>query len=423
VSHNASEAVRPRTVVQKFGGSSLATQELREVAASRVLETRARGVLPVVVCSAMGRAPDPYATDTLAGLIGPVRGGPNRDLILGCGELISCAVFAELLRYYGAEAQAMTGAQAGIFTDESFANAKILNVDPSNVLAALEEGIIPVIAGFQGVSPAGALTTLGRGGSDFTAVALGDALGSDSVDIYTDVSGVMTGDPRRVDGARTILRVNYEEMVELAGQGAKVMHDKAASYARVTRTPYSIKGLSSNVGTTIDEGLQIERMRPVTGITALRDIASVSVLRETVVDQASRERFEVALFGRLADDGISIDMVNVNAGGIFFVFDAQDIPQVKRHLDQLAVAADIRPHCAKLSIVGAGMRGTSGVAYRVVHALVEAGVRIIHTTDSNITISVLVSEDDVARAEQALHDAFRLARPPAGRAPDGPVHD
>jgi aspartate kinase len=403
----------PRTVVQKFGGSSLATPELREVAASRVLETRARGFLPVVVCSALGRAPDPYATDTLAALIGPVRGGPNRDLLLACGELIACAVFAELLGYYGAQAQAMTGAQAGILTDEKFANAKLLRVDPANVIAALNDGIIPVIAGFQGVSPSGAITTLGRGGSDFTAVALGDALGSESVDIYTDVSGVMTADPRRVDGARTILRVNYAEMVELAAQGAKVMHDKAADYARMTDTPYAIKGLGSNVGTSIDEGLQIDPLRPVTGITALKEIASVSVVRDTIANEARRERFEVALFGRLAEDGISIDMFNVNAGGIFFVVDAPEIPQVKRHLAELGVEAEIRLHCAKLSIVGAGMRGTSGVAYRVVHALVEAGVPIIHTTDSNITISVLISEDDVARAEQALHDAFRLGRPPA----------
>ncbi len=410
MSQNGSESRFPRTVIQKFGGSSLATEELREIAASRVLETRARGFSPVVVCSAMGRTPDPYATDTLAALIGPVRGGPNRDLLLACGELISCAVFAELLRSWGADAQAMTGAQAGIFTDEAFANAKIARVDPQNVIAALEEGIIPVVAGFQGIAPSGAITTLGRGGSDFTAVALGAALGSESVDIFTDVSGVMTGDPRRIDGARTVKRVNYEEMVELAAQGAKVMHDKAADYARFSRTPYAIKGLRSNVGTTIDEGLQIERFRPVTGITALHDIISVSVSREGIADEAVRRRAEVSLFARLAENDISVDMVNVNSGGIFFVCDGETIGAVRRELEAAGVTARVRPHCAKLSIVGAGMRGTPGVAYRVVDALVEAGVEIIHTTDSNITISVLVAEDDVARAEQALHDAFGLGR-------------
>ena len=196
------------------------------------------------------------------------------------------------------------------------------------------------------------------------------------MEIFTDVSGVMTGDPRRVDGARTIPRVNYEEMVELAAQGAKVMHDKAAAYARITRTPYAIKGLRSNVGTTIDEGLQIERLRPVTGITSLHDIASVSVAREAIDGEAERRRAEVALFGRLAADDISIDMVNVNAGGMFFVCDAANIQFVKDELKQLGIVASIRSHCAKLSIVGAGMRGTPGVAYRVVGALAQAGVEI-----------------------------------------------
>jgi len=217
-----------KTIVQKFGGSSLATLELRETAASRVLEARQRGALPVVVCSALGRAPEPYATDSLLAFLGPARNGPNRDLLLSCGETIACAVFAELLTYLGAEAQAMTGGQAGVITDDAFGDAKILRVEPGNIVALLERGIIPVITGFQGVTEGGALTTLGRGGSDLSAIALGDALGSAWVEIFTDVSGVMTGDPRRIAGAHTIDRVNYAEMVELAADGAKVMHAKAA---------------------------------------------------------------------------------------------------------------------------------------------------------------------------------------------------
>ena len=163
-----------------------------------MLEARARGASPVVICSALGRAPEPYATDSLLGLLGPTRGGPNRDLLLSCGESIACAIFAELLTSWGADAQAMTGAQAGILTDDSFGDAKILHVDPSNVNELLERGVIPVIAGFQGVTAGGAITTLGRGGSDLTAVVLGDALKAEMVEIYTDVSGVMTGDPRRI---------------------------------------------------------------------------------------------------------------------------------------------------------------------------------------------------------------------------------
>ncbi|HEY0798336.1 MAG TPA: aspartate kinase [Candidatus Baltobacteraceae bacterium] len=399
-----------KTIVQKFGGSSLATAELREIAASRVLETRARGASPVVICSAIGRSPDPYATDSLLGLLGPSRGGPNRDLLGACGELISCAVFAELLTSWGADAQAMTGGQAGFMTDEAFGDAKILSVDPSSVVAALERGIIPVVAGFQGTSTTGAMTTLGRGGSDLSAIALGNALGSESVEIYTDVSGVMTGDPRRIAGAHTIDRVNYAEMTELASDGAKVMHHKAADYARLTSTPYSVKGLRSNLGTAIDDGHHPDPMRAVSGVTSLNDIAFVRVIQGEIDDAEARRKLELTVFGRVSERDVSLDMINVNNAGIFFICDSEKVDTVRRELADLNLAVRVRQHCAKISVVGAGMRGTSGVMYRVVQALVGAEIEIIHSTDSNITISVLVAADDVAKAEQAIHDAFKLGR-------------
>ena len=400
-----------KTIVQKFGGSSLATAELREIAASRVLETRARGASPVVFCSAMGRAPEAYATDTLLGLLGPSRDGPNRDLLAACGELISCAIFAELLTSWGADAQAMSGGQAGFLTDHRYGDAKILRVDPAAVLGALERGIIPVIAGFQGMSAEGAVTTLGRGGSDLSAIAMGQALGSESVEIYTDVSGVMTGDPRRIAGAHTIDRVNYAEMTELASDGAKVMHHKAADYARLTSTPYSVKGLRSNLGTVIDDGHRPDPMRPVSGITSLRDITFVRVIQGEMDDAEARRKLELTVFGRIAERDVSVDMINVNNAGIFFVCDSDKVEIVRRELSDLNLAVRVRPHCAKISVVGAGMRGAPGVMYRVVQALVNAEIEIIHSTDSNITISVLVAQDDVARAEQSIHDAFKLGRP------------
>jgi aspartate kinase len=400
-----------KTVVQKFGGSSLATPELREIAASRVLEARARGASPVVVCSALGRAPDPYATDSLVALLGPSRGGPNRDLLLSCGEAIACAVFAELLTSWGADAQAMTGGQAGVITDATYGDAKILRVEPDRILALLEGGIIPVITGFQGVSERGAVTTLGRGGSDLSAIALGDALGSEAVEIFTDVSGVMTGDPRRIAGAHTIDRVNYAEMVELAADGAKVMHARGADLARVTETPYVIKSLRSGFGTTIDEGHRPAGRKPVTGITSLRDVVFIRVIAGEVDDLRARGELELELFRRLAERDVSVDMINVNNAGIFFIIDSDKLALVREELGGLNMAIRVRTHCAKLSIVGAGMRGTSGVMYRVVAALREAaGIEIIHSTDSNITISILVPEEDVARAEQAIHDYFHLGR-------------
>jgi aspartate kinase len=400
----------PKTIVQKFGGSSLASAELREIAASRVLETRAKGFSPVVVCSALGRAPDPYATDSLLALLGPTRGGANRDLLLSCGESIACAIFAELLSSWGADAQAMTGAQAGIVTDANFGDAKILRVDPANLFAALERGVIPVVAGFQGATESGAVTTLGRGGSDLSAIALGDALRSEAVEIFTDVSGVMTGDPRRIAGAHTIDRVNYAEMVELAADGAKVMHARGAELARTTETPYVIKGLRSNFGTTIDEGHKPDRLKPVSGITSLRDVVFVRIIQGELDDVVKRRELEVELFRRLAEADVSVDMINVNNAGIFFIVDADKIAIARDVLAGLNVAIRVRTHSSKISIVGAGMRGTSGVMYRVVQALAEAEIEIIHSTDSNITISVLVPEEDTQRAEQAIHDYFRLGR-------------
>jgi aspartate kinase len=400
----------PKTIVQKFGGSSLATAELREIAASRVLELRARGASPVVVCSALGRTPDPYATDSLLALLGPTRGGANRDLLLSCGESIACAIFAELLTSWGADAQAMTGAQAGIITDANFGDARILRVDPTNLIAALERGVIPVVAGFQGATESGAVTTLGRGGSDLSAIALGDALGSEAVEIFTDVSGVMTGDPRRIAGAHTIDRVNYSEMVELAADGAKVMHARGAELARTTETPYVIKGLRSNFGTTIDEGHKPDRLKPVSGITSLRDVVFVRIIQGELDDVVKRRELEVELFRRLAEADVSVDMINVNNAGIFFIVDTEKLATARDVLSGLNLAIRVRAHCSKISIVGAGMRGTSGVMYRVVQALAEAEIEIIHSTDSNITISVLVPEEDTQRAEQAIHDYFRLGR-------------
>ena len=375
-----------------------------------MLEARARGASPVVVCSAIGRAPDSYATDSLLALLGPSRGGPNRDLLLSCGESIACAVFAELLTAWGADAQAMTGGQAGIVTDATFGDAAILRIDPANVFAALERGIIPVITGYQGVTETGAVTTLGRGAGDLSAIALGHALGSEAVEIFTDVSGVMTGDPRRIAGAHTIDRVGYAEMVELAADGAKVIQAKAAELARVTQTPYVVKGLRSNFGTTIDEGHKPERIRPVTGITSLRDVVFVRVIQGEIDDLGARRDLELELFRRVAERDVSVDMININNAGIFFIIDSEKLEIVRSELAGLNMALRVRAHCAKISIVGAGMRGTSGVMYRVVQALSEAGIEIIHSTDSNITISVLVPEEDVARAEQSVHDYFRLGR-------------
>ena len=395
-----------RVAVMKFGGTSVATREARETAFARIFAAREAGFAPVAVVSAMGRAPQPYATDTLLGLIGGNTGSANSDLLLACGELISAAVFAEELRAMNVEAQAMTGAQAGIRTDGTHGDAKILEVVPDAMLAAIERGIVPIVAGFQGLSPEGAITTLGRGGSDLSAIALGHALAADRVDIYTDVSGAMTADPRRVSSAHVIARASHEEMTELAERGAKVMHHKAAAYAEHTGTTYAIKGLTTDVGTTVAAGYASER--PVTGVTASGRVTWVRVIRGDIENPTQRMQTELEMFRRIADADISIDQVTINQAGVAFVVEGDRGRDVRTLLADLNLAVRVREGCAKISVVGHGMRYMPGVVFQCVAALSRANVEIIHCTDSNITISILVPEADVVRAEAAVHDQFHL---------------
>jgi aspartate kinase len=396
-----------RIAILKFGGTSLATDRAQEIAVARVRETLQQGSWPVVVCSAMGRAPEPYATDTLLALRASAGADANSDLLLACGELISAALFASELEREGIPARALTGAQAGILTDGSFGNARVLRVEPVRVRALIEEGRVPVVAGFQGMTAAGELTTLGRGGTDLSAIALGHALGAERIDLYTDVTGAMSADPQRVPGARTIDRAQLLEMSEFAEHGATVVHAKAAEYARATKTPYAIKNLETDRGTIVHDGAALER--PVTGVTSTRDLTFVRVIRD-LSGQDARMQLELQMFGRLARERISLDQININAAGIFFAVRSAQAQRVRELLADLNLAIRLREHCAKLSIVGAGMRGMPGVMYQIVEALSKARIEIVHCTDSNITISILIPEAEVARAEAAVHDRFELER-------------
>jgi aspartate kinase len=285
-------------------------------------------------------------------------------------------------------------------------DAKILRVEPARVREILENGAVPVVAGFQGVAQSGDVTTLGRGGSDLSAIALGHALDAKRVDIYTDVSGAMTADPRRIAGAHTIERASLEEMTELAEHGAKVMHHKAADLARRTGTPYAIKGLHSGIGTIVDENVDAEK--PVTGVTASGRVTWIRVIRGDIEDRRRRMQVELEMFERIASAGISIDQVTINQAGVMFVVEGDRGAEIRNLLGDLNLAVRVREACSKLSVVGAGMRYAPGVIHRIVQALSRENVEIIHCTDSNITVSVLVPSEDAHRAEQAVHDEFHL---------------
>lgn len=396
-----------RVAVLKFGGTSVATSDQRTVAVERVRDARSAGFATVAVVSAMGRPPEPYATDSLLRLVGGRTGTANADLLLSAGELIAAAVVADALCEAGIEAAALTGAQAGIVTDGRHGDATILRVEPQLVRERLAQGVVAVVAGFQGATEDGVTTTLGRGGTDLSAIAIGHALGADRVDIYTDVSGAMTGDPRRIPGARTIERASLSEMTELAEHGAKVMHDKAASYANRTGTRYSIKGLHSDRGTLVDESADHHRV--VTGVTSSGRLTWVRVIRGDIESPSRRMETELEMFRRVAEAGISIDQVTINQAGVAFVVEGDRGNEIRRLLGDLNLAVRVREGCSKVCVVGSGMRDAPGVVFQVVDALSRANVEIIHCTDSNVTISILVPAGDATRSEIAVHEQFSLA--------------
>jgi len=398
-------SVKPVALL-KFGGTSLATPQVRDLAVQRVADARGNGFAVVTVVSAMGRAPEAYSTDGLLGLIGGRSGTRNADVLMASGEMISAAVFAEALVAEGIDAIALTGAQAGIVTDAAHGDASIVRIEPETVKALAEMGVVPVIAGFQGATDDAVITTLGRGGTDLTAVALGDALGAERVDIFTDVEGAMTADPRRVASARTIERASHEEMSELAQHGAKVMHHKAAEHAHRSATPYAIRSVESGAGTVVDDA--VDHRRPVTGVTVSGGLTWVRAIRGDLVHQRQRMQTELEMFRRIAAAGISIDQVTINQTGVAFAVRAERGEDVRAALTDLNLAIRFREGCSKLAVVGRGMFGTPGVVYEIVNALSEANVEIIHCTDSNITVSVLVPEADVHRAEAAVHAHFHL---------------
>lgn len=403
-----------RIVVQKFGGTSLADETRRRLAAGHVEQALAQGQRPVVIVSAMGRAPDPYATDTLLQLISGAAEGEEEDprdvdLLLSCGEVIAAVVFAGLLRRRGHPARAFTGAQAGIVTDGRFGDARVVRVEPARLYDTLLAGQIPVIAGFQGGFGHHEVTTLGRGGSDTSAAALAVALGAELLEVYTDVDGVMTADPRLTPEAVTLRRATYREIAEMAHLGAKVIHPRAVVIAAGGHVPVAIKQTGSSApGTMVRkeaESAAWERAadRLVTGIACVVDRAQVTLSPPGGGSQAA-----APLFQALGDAGISADMICVLPDRIAFIVEGKSQARVKALLAELDWPYHLVDGLAKVSAVGAGMHGVPGVMAKVAKALQDAGVEILQTSDSHANISCLVREEKVKAAVAALHREFEL---------------
>lgn len=406
-----------RIIVQKFGGTSVADSNGRTAAVHRIAGVLRQGYRPVVVVSAMGRAGDPYATDTLLDAAKSLYVEDSErelDLIASCGEIISTVIMVQTLRAHGIKATAMTGGQAGIITDENFTDARILRIDTENILQHLEQGEVVVVAGFQGVSERGEITTLGRGGSDTTAAALGAALGAEVVEIYTDVGGVYTADPRLVPSARSLSRVTYDEVAQMAVQGARVIHPRAVEIAMRANVPLRVRGtFVDDPGTLIThawphhENWLAGSSNPVTGIAHIMGLTLVMVADEGQRESGSAARSDLRIFRALADAGISVDMINVSVDRKAFVVRTDDSRRVQQVLAGYGFQPKVRHNCAKVTVIGAGMRGLPGVMAKIVEALDQVGVEILLSVDSHITISCLVDEANTERAVRALHATFQ----------------
>ncbi|WP_187986117.1 aspartate kinase [Listeria marthii] len=399
-----------KIIVQKFGGTSVQNEKSRLMAFNHIKNALKEGYKVVVVVSAIGRYGDPYATDTLLELIGAKNTkltAREQDTLLSVGETISASVFTNMLKEANIKAEAFSGGQAGIITSDDHLNAKITEVDTTRLKNALTSLDVAVVAGFQGITNQGDISTLGRGGSDTSAAALGVSLQADYIDIFTDVDGMMTADPRIVEHARSLPRVSYNEVSNMAYQGAKVIHPRAVEIAMTAKIPMRIRSTYlESTGTLVtsltdDSGHFDVKERMVTGVAHVTNLTQISVQTETV--KAQQLAFKI-----LADAGISLDFINISTQSVIFTVPEEKSHVVKQLLEEANLQTTVREACAKVSIVGAGITGVPGVTARIVGALSEKNIPILQSADSHTTIWVLVREEDLISAVNALHDVFCL---------------
>ena len=404
-------------VVQKFGGSSVANEELLRSVAQRVCERREQGVELVVCVSAMGNTTDELL-DLANRLSGDQSPSPREtDALISTGELVSASLMGIAIRGMGHDAISLSGRQAGIRTDETFGSARIANIDPARVLRELGRGRIVVVAGFQGLTQEDDTTTLGRGASDLTAVAIAASIKADVCEIYTDVDGIYTADPRLVPDARVIPHIGYEEMLEMASLGAK-MNPRSIEMAAVHKVPMLITSSfnrdakGTKIGNFKDDDSNMEIRKSITSIATERPVARV-----TLHGIDDRPGIAAAIMTPLADAGISVDVIvqNVSSGGLtdmsFTVGQEylQRVAEITKANDRLEYSGlATRDRLAKISVVGTGMTNSPGYAARMFNALANANVNIEMITTSEIRITCIVDEDQAGTAAKALHAEFDL---------------
>lgn len=407
-------------IVQKYGGSSVATTEKICNVAKRVKKT-AENAKVVVVVSAMGDTTDELIE--MAKAIGKLPSEREMDKLLATGEQVSSALLTMALHSEGAAAVSMTGGQAGIFTENTPGKARILKIDPQRIQQELADGNVVVVAGFQGITEDATwadITTLGRGGSDTTAVAIAASLKADRCEIFTDVDGVFTADPRVVPNAQKLDKISYEEMLEMAGQGARVMHSRAVElgelYGVNILVAHSIRDVPGTMITREDQTMEVKN--PVRGIAHDTDIAKI-----TILGVPDRPGASYQIFHALAEKNINVDIIVQNVGSqgladLSFTVALPDFEKAKTALKPVIESIGVKGSAsslelAKVSIVGTGIRSHPGYADRMFGALAKEGINIASIATSEIRITCLVNKDDVQKAVQALHSAFELEQPSA----------
>ncbi|MFN2522500.1 MAG: aspartate kinase [Mycobacteriales bacterium] len=400
-------------VVQKYGGSSVSDAERIKRVAERIVATKKAGHDVCVVVSAMGDTTDDLLD--LAQQVSPLPPGRELDMLLTAGERISMALLAMAIQSLGLSARSFTGSQAGVITDSSHGRARIIDVTPGRITEAIGKGHIAIVAGFQGVSQdTKDITTLGRGGSDTTAVALAAALGAEVCEIYSDVDGVYTADPRLVKDARHLPTVSYEEMLELAASGAKILHLRCVEYARRYNVPLVVRSsFSTNPGTLITGEAPVEQAI-ISGVAH-----DLSEARVTVVGVPDKPGEAASIFRAVADAEVNIDMIVQNVSGatdrtdISFTLPKSDLATAMTALAKLQAQVGFESllsdeHIGKVSLVGAGMKSHPGVTATFFEALARGSINAEAISTSEIRISVVCRDTDVPQAVKAIHEAFEL---------------
>ncbi len=399
-------------IVQKYGGTSVADAERIKNVARRITAAKDKGDQVVVVVSAMGDTTDELIE--LAYQVSEQPSGRELDVLLSTGETVSSTLLAMALRNMGYEAISLSGAQAGIRTDSAYSRARILKVESKRVVKELEKGKVVIVAGFQGITGEMDVTTLGRGGSDTTAVALAASLGAEVCQLYTDVDGVHTADPRLIPEARRLAEIGYEEMLELATYGVKVVHPRAVELGELFNIPILVaSSFSQNPGTLIHGGVSMEVRNKVRGIAYDLDVAKI-----TVVGVPDQPGIAASIFQPLAKAGISIDTIVQNASinkitDLTFTVAKSDLAGAMRVVEPIAKSIRAR-ECAsdsklgKVSIIGTGMQNTPGFAARMFEELSQQDINIQLITTSEIRITCIIDEARVKDAVRALHRAFEV---------------